>query len=249
MENHPYSEIDDASPYLNRVAHACGLAENYTAITHPSLPNYLALTSGDTHGITGDCADCSTSSASIFRQLGSKGWRSYEEAMPTAGYTGGAAGTYTKSHNPATYFTDLSPVLSRNDVPLGSFHDGRFARDIGANRLPRYALVVPDKCHDEHDCSVATGDAWLKAWIGKIVTSAAYRQGGTAIFIAYDEGSDSDNRVYTTIISPYTKPGTVARATYNHYSMLKTHESMLGLPCLEHACDSDTHSMRTAFGL
>ena len=75
MENHSFGEVDSRSPYLNRLAAACGLADNYSGITHPSLPNYIAMTSGGTARITDDCTDCSVSTSSIFGQVGPRGWR------------------------------------------------------------------------------------------------------------------------------------------------------------------------------
>ena len=249
MENHPFSAIDGGSPYLNSLSRECGLATSYSAITHPSLPNYLALTSGGTQAITDDCDDCSTTAVSVFQQLRPRGWRTYEESMPEPGYTGAAVGTYTKHHNPAAYYVNLAVWLAANDVPLGSVSSGRLASDLRADRLRRYTLIVPNKCNDEHDCAVLTGDTWLRRWVQRIVASPAYLRGATALFITYDEGSDADNHVYTAVVSPYTAPGTTSAKPFDHYSLLKTQEQMLGLACLGHACDSATASMRSAFGL
>lgn len=249
MENHPFGEVDGRSPYLNRLAAACGLADNYSGITHPSLPNYIAMTSGDTARITDNCTDCSVSTSSIFGQVGPRGWRAYEESMPATGFTGGHAGTYAKKHNPAAYYTKLAGAYAQNAVPLGTTAAGALTSDLRANRLPRYSFVTPDLCNDEHDCSISVGDAWLARWVPKILASRAYRAGGTALFITYDEGSDSDNRVYTVVASPSTRKGTVSHVAFTHYSLLKTQERLLGLRCLGHACDAGTASMRTAFGL
>ena len=113
LENHSYSQIAGSSPYLNRLAHGCALALNYSAVSHPSLPNYLALTSGSTNGITSDCTDCRVSARSIFEQLGA-GWRSYLESMPTRGYTGAFSGLYAKKHNPAAYYPRLAREYARS---------------------------------------------------------------------------------------------------------------------------------------
>jgi phosphatidylinositol-3-phosphatase len=249
MENHSFGEVAGRSPYLNRLAAACGLADNYSGITHPSLPNYIAMTSGGTAGITDDCTDCSVSTGSIFGQVGPRGWRAYEESMPTVGFTGSESGNYAKKHNPAAYFTKLAAAYAQNAVPLGTPAGGALISDLRTNRLPRYSFVTPDLCNDEHDCSISVGDAWLARWVPKILASRAYRAGGTALFITYDEGSDSDNRVYTVVASPTTRKGTVSHAVFTHYSLLKTQQSLLGLRCLGHACDAGTASMRTAFGL
>src|SRR4029077_2495866 len=95
LENHSYAQVAGASPYLNQLAHQCALATDYSAVSTPSLPNYLALTSGTTSGITSDCTDCRTSARSIFEQLGGD-WRSYLESMPVAGYRGSFSGDYAK---------------------------------------------------------------------------------------------------------------------------------------------------------
>jgi hypothetical protein len=249
MENHTFAEVAGRSPYLNRLAGACGLADDYSAITHPSVPNYIAVTSGDTGGITDDCTDCSVLTSSIFGQVGPRGWRAYEESMPATGFTGSQAGTYAKKHNPAAYYTKLASAYAQNAVPLGTPTAGALMSDLRANRLPRYSFITPDLCNDEHDCSISVGDAWLARWVPKILASRAYRAGGTALFITYDEGSGADNRVYTVVVSPTTRKGTVSHAAFTHYSLLKTQESLLGLRCLGHACDAGTASMRNAFGL
>ena len=251
LENHSFAQVAGTSPYLNRLAAACGLADNYSAITHPSLPNYIAMTSGDTAGITDDCTSCSVATSSIFEQVGRRGWRAYQESMPGAGFTGGPSGTYAKKHNPAAYYTQIAPSYALNAVPLGTTTAGALISDLRANRLPRYSFVTPNLCNDEHDCEISVGDAWLARWVPKILASRSYKTGSTALFITYDEGEGEgkDNHVYTVVVSPFTRKGTVSHVAYTHYSLLKTQESLLGLRCLAHACDPETASMRRAFGL
>ena len=132
--------------------------------------------------------------------------------MPATGFTGSQAGNYAKKHNPAAYYTKLAGAYAQNAVPLGTPTAGALISDLRANRLPRYSFITPDLCNDEHDCSISVGDAWLARWVPKILASRAYRAGGTALFITYDEGSDSDNRVYTVVASPTTRKGTVSHA-------------------------------------
>jgi phospholipase C len=247
MENHSYSAVAHSSTYLNGLARHCGLATNYTAITHPSLPNYIALTSGGTQGIHDDCTSCTVAAKSIFEQVGPAGWRAYAESMPRAGFTGGGSGDYAKKHNPAAYYTRIAGAYARNGVPLGGAGAGALVGDLKRNKLRKYSFVTPNLCNDEHDCDVSTGDAWLRGWVPKIIQSAAYRKGGTALFITYDEGDGSDQRVYTVVVSPYTKAGTVSGARFTHYSQLRTTENLLGLRCLGAACGAG--SMARAFGL
>jgi len=241
LENHGFSEIAGHSPYLNRLAAACALATNYHAVSHPSLPNYLALTSGSTHGIASDCTDCTVSSPSIFGQLRGS-WHSYLEAMPSPGFAGAFSGDYAKKHNPAAYYPGVASAYARLDVPLG---DLREALSTGA--LSRFTLVVPDLCNDEHNCPPGTGDAWLALWLPRLFASPAYENGTTALFVTYDEASGDGNRVYTVVASPSVAPHTVVATRFDHYSLLRTVESLLGLPCLANACSA--RSMAAAFRL
>ena len=151
LENHSYGDVVGASPYLNRLARECALATDDVAVSHPSLPNYLALTSGGTDGISSDCTSCSVHARSIFEQLHGD-WRSYLESMPSPGFQGAFAGEYAKKHNPASYYTPIAAAYKTNAVPLGSVTTGSLARDLKRNRLKRFSLIVPNLCHDEHDC-------------------------------------------------------------------------------------------------
>lgn len=242
LENHGFSQVFGLSRYLNRLAGRCGLATNYRAVAHPSLPNYLALTSGSTGGITSDCTDCTLSTRSIFEQVGGS-WRAYEESLPQPGFRGGSSGSYAKKHNPAAYYTRIAAQYATRAVPLD-----RLTADLARDRLPRYAFVTPNLCHDEHDCSISTGDAWLAEWVPRILTSRAYLRGRTALFLTYDEDNGTQgNRVYTVVVAPSVRPGTVSGRPFTHYSLLATEESLLGVPCLALACSAG--SMRAAFGL
>ena len=241
LENHSYADVVGSSPYLNRLAGECGLAANYFAVAHPSLPNYLALTSGSADGISSDCTDCAIDVPSIFEQVGGD-WRAYVESLPRPGFRGAFSGRYAKKHNPAAYYTRIQAAYTTRAVPLPSL-----ARDLARDRLPRYAFVTPNLCNDEHDCPIATGDAWLARWVPRILGSRAYRRGRTALFLTYDEGTGSDNRVYTVVVAPSVRPGTVVKQPFAHYSLLRTEESLVGVPCLALACRAV--SMRAAFGL
>jgi phospholipase C len=248
MENHGFSQVHGHSPALDRLSASCGVATGYSAISHPSLPNYIALTSGGTQGISDDCSPspgCSPAAPSIFGQVGA-GWKSYAEAMPSPCYRE-SSGDYSVRHNPAVYFSKLT-TCSTNDVPLGTFAQGALHDDLAAGTLPRFAFVTPNRCHDEHDCSVAEGDAWLGELVRRIVVAKNYRAGDTALFITYDEDDGGEsNRVLTVVVSPSTRAGATVSKAFTHYSLLRTVEGMLGLPCLGQACSAP--SMRRAFGL
>src|ERR1700741_4049683 len=124
MENHGYDEIIGAAdaPYLNKLAARCGVAANYVSVSHPSLPNYLALTGGSTFGITSDCTDCTVNASGLAEQLAGAplSWKAYMEDLPHPCYTGAGSGEYAKKHDPFMYYTPLStnPAQCNRVVPL-----------------------------------------------------------------------------------------------------------------------------------
>jgi hypothetical protein len=150
-----------------------------------------------------------------------------------------SSGSYAVKHNPAAYYTNIRTECASLDVPLAD------PPDVSA----KFTFVTPNLCNDMHDCSVATGDAWLSTWLPKILSSAAYTAGSTAIFVTWDEDdSTGGQHIPTIVISPYTARGTTSSTTYNHYAMLRTTEQLLGVPTyLGNAASAP--SMRAAFGL
>jgi phosphatidylinositol-3-phosphatase len=262
MENHSYGDIignKAQAPYLNALASECGLATNYHNVSHPSLPNYLAATSGrDRDGLPVlswlDCSPsvvCDTSAASIFGQ--GETWTAYQESMPS-NCARSNSGEYAVRHNPPPYYEKLSGCASR-DVPYA-----RLVADLAANALPAFSFITPNLLHDMHDGTIAQGDAWLASHLPTILNSATYKSGNTAIFITWDEGSgghpaencaanttDASCHIATIVVSPSTRAGTRSGTLFNHYSLLGTAEQLLGLPRLGQASSYPT--MTAAFQL
>jgi phospholipase C len=248
MENHSFDDVIGNAKYLTQLAQGCGLATDYTAITHPSLPNYIAATSGDTQGITDDGGPSThpLNVPSIFGQAASAA--SYEESMPSNCALGSSA-KYAARHNPETYYTPVAAACATNDVPLGKNKRGAFASALANDTLPAFSFVTPNLCDDMHDCSVNKGDAWLRKWIPQIVAGPGYQSGNTAIFVVWDEDDGSQaNQVPAIVVSPYTTPGTTNATAFTHYSLLRTTEELLGIGTyLGNAASAA--SMRSAFGL
>jgi len=246
MENRTYADVLGSgggdSPHLASYARACGLATHYDAITHPSLPNYLAATSGSTGGVSSDCspADCPQHRDSLFGQLDAAGrqWRTYAEAMPTP-CNRVSQGRYATKHNPAVYFTPITSRCRQWDLPMGAFD---LTRELAA-----FTFIEPDICDDGHDCTTAVADRWLGAMLERITTSPSYQQGGVAVFVTWDEGIGDNQHVATVVISPGVPRGTRAAQQFTHYSLLRTTEALLGLPPLGNA--KAASDMRAAFGL
>lgn len=274
MENHSYEDVIGTrgssaarrSPYVNALATRCGLATRSWAVTHPSLPNYLAAVSGSTGSgaVTSSCrpASCPQRGETIFGQLRATGqsWRVYAEGMPGA-CRRSDSGRYVVRHNPPTYFPALAADCRSSDVALGTPSAGRLVSDLTHRRLPALSVVVPDQCHNTHNCPVATGDHWLAQVLPRLLASPDYRRGRTAVFLTWDEGKGGQRgescrttrsrscHIVTVTISPSTRPGTRSAARLDHFSLLKTTEELLGLPLLGHAADPTTTSLRGPFHL
>jgi hypothetical protein len=261
MENKPLSSIigSSSAPYMNSLATDCSLATNYVAITHPSLPNYIAATSGSTQGITDDNPPSShpLTAPSIYSQVEAAGgtWRDYAESSP-ANCTLTDSGLYAVRHVPSTYYTGIRTTCKVWNVPLGAPTAGRMVSEIQAGALPSFSFVTPNLCNDMHGASgcpsdlIATGDKWLSQVLPAIFAGPNYRNGDTLVILTFDEGSGSDNRVATWVMSPYTTPETRSNTAFTHYSLLKTTEQALGITTLlGGAGDPGTASMRADFGL
>ena len=240
------------APTFTSLARACGHASNYHGIRHPSLPNYLAATGGSTFGVTDDLPPGShpISAPSLFSQVRAAGgeWRAYQESMP-ATCALGDAGTYAVRHNPAAYFTGIRADCATWDIPSGTPSAGALRNDLRNDTLPAFSFVTPNMCNDMHDCSVATGDAWLRSWMDVALASKSFTDGDTAIFVTFDEDNGTTgNLVDTIVVAPSTVPGTTSATRFDHYALLRTTEEMLRITThLGYAATAP--SMRSAFRL
>jgi phosphatidylinositol-3-phosphatase len=220
------------APYFNSLASKYAILSRYGGVAHPSLPNYLALISGSTHGITETCTTCIVAARNLADTLPPAGraWKTYAEGLPRAGWTGAAKGRYAKKHVPFLYFRSVvsRPTRLKRVVPLRSF-----GRDLAADRLPDFALIVPDLCHDMHDCPVATGDAWLSRFLPPLLRSQ--RLARSVIFVIFDEGPKSNaptDLLPALAVGRLVKPGSEYSPKTSHYGLLRTIEDAWGLPRL-----------------
>jgi phosphatidylinositol-3-phosphatase len=272
FENHSYRQVIGPpgstaatnNPYWNSLAAQCGLASGFRSTSHPSLPNYIAATSGGVQGITTDCtpAQCSTSAPSVFGQVTAAGltWKSYQEGM-VGNCRKTNVGEYAARHNPAVYYTAIASQCATQDVPAGTTLAGSLADDLDNDALPAFSFLMPDLCNSTHDCALRTGDAWMQGWMNRILASPGYLAGQTAVFVTWDEGSggtqgedcvnnatDQSCHVATLVVSPTTIPGTKRGAVFTHYSLLRTTEQLLGIRTyLGQAATAK--SMKAGFGL
>jgi hypothetical protein len=201
-----------AAPTFDRLAARYAQATKDRAVAHPSLPNYLALVSGSTHGVTDDCENCPQSGPTIGSLLTQRGrsWGAFAEGFPSGS-------RFAKKHVPFLYFRDTATHVH----PLSAFDP---------SRLPTFSFVTPDLCHDMHDCSVRTGDAWLGRFIRPLLSIKR-----TAIFIVFDEGSSDlggGGEVALLVVGTAVKSHTRYTSPISHYGLLRTMEDTLGLPAL-----------------
>jgi phosphatidylinositol-3-phosphatase len=225
LENHSYAEVIGNSdmPYLNGLAQQNGLAAQYYANGHPSLPNYFMLTVGQMEttvdSLTGTVID-----DNVVRELAKAGksWKCYAESLPSPGYTGADAYPYARQHNPFSYISDVQndALQAANLVPFT-----QFATDFASNSLPQYSFIVPNLLNDAHDGTLAQADGWLQQNIGPLIANSAFQASGLLI-ITFDEGNLSDSshdggQVATVIVTTKAKKNYVSQTLFQHQSMLR----------------------------
>jgi phosphatidylinositol-3-phosphatase len=272
MENTSFASLigNPNAPWINRAAKTYGFANNYTGVTHPSQPNYIAATSGSLNGVSSD-ATTTINVPNIVDQLEAhdKTWKAYMQSLFAGGNTDKLASSagnqlYERKHDPFVSYLDVqsNPDRMENVVALERFYD-----DLANNTVPDYSWISPDQCHDMHGraatpadpCDftqvqslIATGDAFLRATVNRIMASRAWT-GNSAIFITWDESdfpfSDvsgccdapagaGGGHVVTLVISHGEDEHIISNDAFNHYSMLATIERAWKLGCLGFTCDT-----------
>lgn len=237
LENHGYDAVLGRPrdwPWLDRtLVPACGLLTRYQATGHPSLGNYLVATSGRAQGLgaTTNClpAQCPQTQPSVFAAVQRAGltWRAYAEGLPRP-CARTPAGQFAPKHVPALYYRDVAGQCADHVLGLDAF-----GRDLAAGRLPSYAVVTPDECHDAHSCPAAVADAWLRTWVGRVTSSPDYRRGDTALLLAWDEGGGGGAQslhVPAVVVAPSVPAGLRSSAATGHLGQLQLVEQLLGLP-------------------
>ena len=215
LENHSYADIigqGTSAPFLNRLASSAAVLTQSYAITHPSEPNYLALFSGSTQGLTDDSCPHSYSRPNLASALLANGhsFVGYSEDLPSPGFSGCASGAYARKHNPWVDFSALSNAVNQ---PMTTF-----PRDFA--KLPTVSFVIPNLDHDMHDGSVAEGDAWLQSHLqGYLRWSTTHN---SLLIVTTDEDDHSQgNRITTIFAGDHVRPGRYSIRT-DHYGLLRT---------------------------
>jgi hypothetical protein len=235
LENHGFAQVigNPVMPYLNSLATAHGLAANYFADAHPSIPNYFMMTTGNFQTLDDNFTGI-ISDDNIVRALtaSTKSWKAYIESLPSTGYTGPDSGTYLKRHNPFAYLSDVTGSASQaaNMVPFS-----QFSGDLATGSLANFVYILPNSQNDGHDCpggaptctdnqQLAAADAWLKNNIDPVIKSPHF--GNSVLIITFDEAQQTDftnggGQVATVLVGPHVKTGFRSTTFYQHQSMLR----------------------------
>ena len=251
LENRNWEQIagNPSAPYLNGLLRRGAVATRYFAITHPSLPNYLALTTGGHQNVTHDCALCRDTSRSLAAQMESAGisWRAYFENIVHPLSTAWSSGqAYNPHYNPFAYTQAL-----RAPDPLGDVTNFAALRhDLAAQQLPRFSWIAPNIQHDGHSVKLAKVDRYARRLVPEILRALGPRG---VLFVTWDEGPNSDLRgahgsggghIPLIALGPGARSGARVAVRANHYALLRTIEDHFGLTRLGHARDSATPSLR-----
>jgi acid phosphatase len=224
MENKDQGDVLRDGSYLASLAESGASLTDMHAETHPSQPNYLALFSGGTQGVEGDRCPLTFDGPDLASELTAAGYSfaGYSEDLPGTGFAGCSAGGYARKHSPWTDFTD---VPAEANQPLS-----QMPADYA--RLPTVSFVIPNLCHDMHNCSIAQGDEWLRTNIGGYAGWALTHD--SLLVVSFDESESDDDRVNhvaTVAVGQRVVPGPVTERT-DHYRLLRTLEDLYGLPPL-----------------
>jgi len=255
MENEESTDIVGnraAAPYANALIRRYGLATQSFAITHPSLPNYLTLTSGSTQGISSDCTDCQVQAPNIVDQLEAAhiSWKAYLEDQPEPCFKGAGSGGYAKKHNPFIYYNDIADSPARCSKLVGF---KQLSADLRGGRLPTYAWISPNLCDDGHDCGVAGGDRFLARTVPSLLRELG-PQG--FLVLTWDEGSSDagccggaaqGGHIATILAGPGVRRGVRIHTPVDHYGVLGTIEQALGLASLAGAADPSSGRLTALF--
>src|SRR5579859_2345981 len=221
MENHTAGEVIGTAPYITSLARQGADFTRSYAVTHPSQPNYLALFSGSTHGVTSDTCPLTFSAPNLGADLLAHGqtFAGYSEGLPATGSTTCTQGNYARKHVPWTDFSNVPASVSKPSAAWPAHNFGS---------LPAVSFVIPNLCDDMHNCPVATGDAWLKKNLSSYVAWAATHN--SLLIVTWDEDDRSGpNLIPTIIVGQHVRPGSY-RTQISHYSVLRTIEDLFRLP-------------------
>jgi phospholipase C len=250
FENKDYNKVigNIFMPNYNWYAWKYTLLSQFYAVTHPSLPNYLAMIGGDTFNISSDCYGCFVDAKSLpdLIEASGRSWKTYQEGMQTpCGLGSQDEADYMQKHNPFVYFDPIRLDKLRCEDRVVPFK--KLQSDIDAGTLPNFIFITPDMCHIAHDCKLYKADIWLGRLMKRLLPALEKDGSNYLVVLTWDEGQDNASccglpqeaggRIPVVLISPLVKNHYRDSTPYTHYSLLKTISNAWGLPYLGHAAN------------
>lgn len=255
FENREFSSVIGSAdaPYLNQLVKDNVLLSQFYAVTHPSLPNYVAMVGGDTYGYKETCTNCPVDATNLADLMEVRGlsWRSYQESMPKHCALKDINDMYVAKHNPFLYYTSILNNVERCSEHVVDWDD--FLEDVDEGNLPNFSFITPNMCSDGHECPLSTSDEWLANLLPSITESFQKDGDDWLVILTWDEGQTNESccglgekgggHIVTILVSPQAKSGFDDPTPYSTYSLLRTISEGWGLPLLGHAADESTNSI------
>jgi phosphatidylinositol-3-phosphatase len=243
LENKNYDNVvgSSAMPYFNSLIPQGALATKYYANIHPSLGDYMMLTTG-LPTPTDDSFTGTVTDDNIARQLVAAGktWKIYAESIPSVGYTGEDVFPYIRRHNPFSFFSDVkdNSAQAANMVPMT-----QLSTDLSSGTLPNLAFIVPNALNDGHDCAglssctvdhkAQQSDEWMQSMLPSILGNSSFKTNGVLVVTwdeAEDDATNGGGHIATLFLGPQVKVNFQSTTTYQHQDLLRMMSSRLGLP-------------------
>lgn len=231
-------------PFFSKLAHEGALLTNYHAVAHPSQPNYIALTSGDTQGVSDDRNhDLDVRNIGDLLEEKGKNWKNYAEDFPGKCFLGERDGAYTRKHTPFISYKKIFTTERCGNVVNAT----QFEKDLKNKTLPDFSFYTPNMDDDAHDTDMAYGERWFAKKFSPLIARPEFKD--VLLIVTFDENEcatvghwvtaekraackGDSNQVYTVFYGRGIKAGSSSDGLYNHYSLLRTIEAGFGLGTL-----------------
>jgi phosphatidylinositol-3-phosphatase len=225
VENHSLDQMRIGMPYTFALAEEFGHATNYTAITHPSLPNYIAIVTGQTHGIEDNAGPAANpvEGDSVFGEAieDGKTAKVYADGMERNCALENGGDDYKVRHNPWVYLVDERDMCEKFDVPVDELD-----ADIVSGDLPNVGMVVPNNCNNSHDCPLIVADRWFQEYMTKIFRGPDWLSGRLAVVLTADEDDESQGNMVLTVVVHPSQRSTIVTVPLSHYSLTRLYSDV-----------------------
>jgi acid phosphatase len=218
VENKSYTQMKNNAPRIWAMARKYGYATTFRAIVHPSMPNYFVMASGSTHGVkaNGYPSRVKLRSPSVFGNTIKAGGTAkiWADSMGPENCLGRDRGKYVPRHVPWNYYVNERDLCKQHVVDASQFEP-----DVAAGNLANVGMVIPDNCHNAHDCSIKTADDWIIDRVELAMTGPDWKSGRLLMIVTADEDDHNEgNKILTVLIHPSLQ-GTVVRKPLTLYSL------------------------------